>query len=115
MEFPGSRIVLGVLLALASVASFWIAVGWFRQTREMQRTGEARPLMVALPQFMETDIYLEIFRRVTDVSRDGRPPWLQEQLNRVRFTSTITMNYLKVLSVAMLGLMAMAGLIANMR
>src|SRR5258707_4777864 len=111
MEFPGSRIILGVLLVLASVASFWLAVGWFRQTREMQGTGKARPLMVALPQSMVTDIELEIVRRATDLSRGSSAPGMQDQLDRLQFASTIAINYLKVLCVAMLGVTAIVGLI----
>jgi hypothetical protein len=34
MEFPGSHIIFRIVLGLASFIYCWIAVGWFRQTRE---------------------------------------------------------------------------------
>jgi len=42
----------GELRVWASVRSFiccWIAIGWFRQTREMKRTGKVWPLTLPLP------------------------------------------------------------------
>ena len=87
MEFPGSHVIFRVLLGLASLICCWIAVDWFRQTREMRRAGKARPLTLPLPAFLELDIVNEFAR-----SRDRRPPWLQAGMDRVRVASTILNN-----------------------
>jgi hypothetical protein len=83
MEFPGSHIVFRVLLGSASFICCWIAIGWFRQTREMKRTGKVRPLRLPLPAFLEIDIANEFAHRMTERYRDRRPPWLQAGLDRV--------------------------------
>jgi hypothetical protein len=115
MEFPGSHIVFRVLLSLASFICCSIAIGWFRQTREMRRTGKARPLTLPLPAFLELDIVNEFAHRMTERSRDRRPPWLQAGMDRVRVASTILNNYLKTLFVALLGLLAIGLVILDMR
>jgi hypothetical protein len=115
MEFPGSHIVFRVLLGFASYICCWIAVGWFRQTREMRRTGKARPLTLPLPAFLEVDIMNEFTRRMTERSRDRQPPWLQSGMDRVRVASTILNNYLKTIFLALLGLLAIGLVILDMR
>jgi hypothetical protein len=82
MEFPGSHIVFRVLLGSASFICCWMAIGWFRQTREMKRTGKVRPLTLPLPAFLEIDIANEFAHRMTERYRDRRPPWLQAGLDR---------------------------------
>jgi len=115
MEFPGSHIIFRIVLGLASFIYCWIAVGWFRQTREMRRTGKARPLTLPLPAFLELDIANEFAQRMTERSRDRRPPWLQAGMDRVRVASTILNNYLKTLFLALLGLLAIGLVILDMR
>jgi hypothetical protein len=115
MEFPGSHIIFRIVLGLASFIYCWIAVGGFRQTREMRRTGKARPLTVPLPAFLELDIANEFAQWMTERSRDRRPPWLQAGMDRVRVASTILNNYLKTLFLALLGLLAIGLLILDMR
>jgi len=115
MEFPGSHIVFRVLLGLASFICGWIAIGWFRQTREMKRAGKARPLTLPLPAFLELDIVNEFAHRMTERSRDRRPSWLQAGMDRVRVASTILNNYIKTLFLALLGLLAIGFVILDMR
>jgi hypothetical protein len=115
MEFPGSHIVFRILLSLASFVCCWIAIGWFRQTREMRRTGKARSLTLPLPAFLELDIVNEFAHRKTERSRERRPPWLQAGMDRVRVASTILNNYLKTLFLALLGLLAIGLVILDMR
>ena len=115
MEFPGSHIVFRVLLGSASFIWCWIAIGWFRQTREMKRTGKVRPLTLPLPAFLEIDIANEFAHRMTERYRDRRPPWLQAGLDRVRVASTVLNNYLKTLFLALLGLLAIWLVILDMR
>jgi hypothetical protein len=115
MEFSGSHIVFRATLGLASIICGWIAIGWLRQTREMRRTGKARPLSLPLPAFLELDIANEIAHRMTERSRDRRPPWLQAGMDRVRVASTILNNYLKTLFLALLGLLAIGLLILGIR
>ncbi len=115
MEFPGSHIIFRVLLGLASLICCWIAVDWFRQTREMRRAGKARPLTLPLPAFLELDIVNEFAHRMTERSRDRRPPWLQAGMDRVRVASTILNNYLKALFLALLGLLAFGLVILDIR
>ncbi len=115
MEFPGSHIVFRVLLGLASFICCWIAVGWFRQTREMRRTGKARPLTLPLPAFLELDIVNEFAHRMTERSPEGRLPWLQAGMDRVRVASTIMNNYLKTFFLALLGLLAIGLVVLDMR
>jgi hypothetical protein len=115
MEFPGSLIIFRILLGLASIICGWIAIGWFRQTREMKRTGKARPLTLPLPAFLELDIVNEFAHRMTERSRDRRPQWLQAGMDRVRVASIILDNYLKTLFLALLGLLAIGLVILDMR
>jgi hypothetical protein len=115
MEFPRSHIVFRVLLGSASFICCWIAIGWFRQTREMKRTGKVRPLTLPLPAFLEIDIANEFAHRMTERYRDRRPPWLQAGLDRVRVASTVLNNYLKTLFLALLGLLAIWLVILDMR
>jgi hypothetical protein len=115
MEFPGSHIVFRVLLGVASIICGWIAINWFRQTREMRRTGNARPLTLPLPAFLELDIVNQFAHRMTERSQDRRPQWLQAGMDRVRVASTILNNYLKTLFLALLGLLAIGLVILDMR
>jgi hypothetical protein len=115
MEFPVSHIVFRVLLGSTSFICCWIAIGWFRQTREMKRTGKVRPLTLPLPAFLEIDIANEFAHRMTERSRDRRPPWLQAGMDRVRVASTILNNYLKTLFLALLGLLAIGLVILDLR
>jgi hypothetical protein len=118
MEFFGSHIVFRVLLGSASFICCWIAdwlIGWFRQTREMKRTGKVRPLTLPLPAFLEIDIANEFAHRMTERYRDRRPPWLQAGLDRVRVASTVLNSYLKTLFLALLGLLAIWLVILDMR
>jgi hypothetical protein len=115
MEFPGFHIVFRVLLGLASFVCCWIAIGWFRQTREMRRTGKVRPLALPLPAFLEIDIMNEGAHRMTERARARRPPWLQAGMDRVRVASTILNNYLKSLFLALFGLLALGLVILDMR
>jgi hypothetical protein len=84
MEFPGSHIVFRVLLGSASFICCWIAIGWFRQTREMKRTGKVRPLTLPLPAFLEIDIANEFAHRMTETAgRHGcRRAWIASELLR---------------------------------
>jgi hypothetical protein len=114
MGFPGSHIVFRVLLGLASFICCWLAIGWFRQTREMKRTGKVRRLTLPLPAFLEIDIANEFAHRMMERPRD-RPPWLQAGMDRVRVASTILNNYLKTLFLALLGLLAIGLVILDIR
>ena len=42
---------------------------------------------------------------MTERSRDGRPPWLQASIDRVRVASTILNYYVKAFFLALLGLL----------
>jgi len=115
MEFSGIHIIFRVLLGLASCICFSIAVGWFRQTREVRRTDKARPLKLPLPAFLELDILNEFAYWITERSRDRRPPWLQAGMDHVRVASVILNNYLKTLFLSLLGLLAIRLVILDMR
>jgi hypothetical protein len=92
MEFPHSRIVWQVLLVLASLMCFFTAISWIRATYAMYKSGEARPLLLPFPIFMMMDIYTAAMRRI---SQNRLPPNMEMGLEKIRFESTITNNYLK--------------------
>ena len=55
----------------------------------------------------------EFAQRMTERSRDRRPPWLQA--DRVKVASIILNNYLKTVFLALLGLLAIGLVILDMR
>jgi hypothetical protein len=92
MEFPYVRIVWQTLLGLSSLVCFVTAISWIRATYAMYKSGEARPLLLPFPIFMMMDIFSVLRRRV---SQNRLPPHLELGLEKMRFESTVTNNYLK--------------------
>jgi len=58
----------------------------------MYKSGEARPLLLPFPIFMMMDIYTVLMRRI---NQNRLPPNMELGLEKMRFESTITNNYLK--------------------
>ena len=92
MEFPHYRIVWQILLGLASLVCFATAISWIRANYAMYKSGEARPLLLPFPIFMMMDIYTVLMRRI---NQNRLPPNMELGLEKMRFESTITNNYLK--------------------
>jgi hypothetical protein len=63
----------------------------------------------------ELDVVNEFAQRMTERSRDRRPPWLQAGMDRVKVASIILNNYLKTVFLALLGLLAIGLVILDMR
>lgn len=92
MEFPYIRTVWQILLGLSSLVCFVTAISWIRATYAMYKAGEARPLLLPFPIFIMMDIFAVLRRRI---SEDRLPPNMELGLEKMRFESTITNNYLK--------------------
>ena len=58
----------------------------------MYKSGEARRLLLPFPMVMMMDIYTVLMRRI---SQNRLPPNMELGLEKIRFESTITNNYLK--------------------
>ena len=67
--------------------------------------------MVALGNTMEADVWLAIAHRAIENSRGAFTPEQQEILDRMQSGSITIMNYVKVLTVAMFGMLAFFALI----
>jgi hypothetical protein len=94
MEFPHYRIVWQIFLGLASLVCFVTAISWIRVTYAMYKSGEARPLLLPFPIVMMMDIYTVLLRRT---NQNRLPPNMELGLEKMRFESTITNNYLKAI------------------
>jgi len=103
MEFLHGRILWQILLSAAGVMCLATAVSWFRMTYKMYKTGEARPLLLPFPIFMMMDIYTVLIRRL---NQNRLPPNLELGLEKMRFESTITNNYLKAFMLLIFGFIA---------
>jgi hypothetical protein len=92
MEFLHARILWQILLSAAGVVCLATAVSWFRVTYKMYKAREAHPLLLPFPIFVVTDIYTVLMRRL---NQNRLPSNLELGLEKIRFESTITNNYLK--------------------
>jgi hypothetical protein len=92
MEFPHYLIVWQILLGLASLVCFVTAISWIRANFAMYKSGEARPLLLPFPIFMMMDIFTVWMRRI---NQNRLPLNMELGLEKIRFESTITNNYLK--------------------
>jgi hypothetical protein len=102
------HVALRIILGIASLWCFLMAVTWLRATKEMQRTGNARRLPFPFPtDFMWLDLMLMAIRRNPRV-----PPALQEKYERIEFVTIINGNLLRALWLllfALLGALFAAG------
>jgi hypothetical protein len=104
MEFLRSRILWQILLSVAGAVCLVTAVSWFRATYKMYKAGEARPLLLPFPAFMMMDISTLITR----INQNRLPPDMEWRLEKMRFESIITGNYLKAVMVLLFGTIAAA-------
>jgi hypothetical protein len=102
MEFLHNRILWQILLSVACLVCLVTAVGWFRATYRMYKAGEARPLLLPFPVFMMMDISTLIMR----MNQNRLPPEMGWRLEKMRFESIITGNYVKAAMLLLFGLMA---------
>jgi hypothetical protein len=102
------QVILRILAGIASLWCFVMAITWFRATKEMQRTGNARRLPFPFPtDFMWLDMVMMAIRRNPRI-----PPELQEKYERMEFVSIINGNLLRAFSLlifALLGLLFAIG------
>ena len=102
------HVALRIIVGIASLWCFLMAVTWYRATKEMQRTGNARRLPFPFPtDFMWLDLMLMAIRRNPRV-----PPALQEKYERIEFVTIINGNLLRafwLLLFALLGALFAAG------
>jgi len=100
MDSPLS-FALRIIVGIASLWCFVMAVTWYRATREMQRTGNVRRLPFPFPaDFMWLDLILMAIRRNPRV-----PPALQEQYERIEFVTIINGNLLRALWLVLFALL----------
>jgi hypothetical protein len=78
------------------------AVSWFRATYAMYRSGNARPLPLPFPVFMIMDISTVLMRR----SQNRLPPNMESGLEKIRFESIISGNYMQAFILLMFSLIA---------
>ncbi|MGA2191319.1 MAG: hypothetical protein ABSH33_22620 [Steroidobacteraceae bacterium] len=91
MDFPLIHVALRIIVGIASLWCLVMAVTWYRATKEMQRTGNARRLPFPFPaDFMWLDLMLMAIRRNPRV-----PPALQEKYERIEFVTIINGNLLR--------------------
>jgi NO-binding membrane sensor protein with MHYT domain len=92
MEFMRGQVIWQGLLGVASLVCFATAISWIRLTYAMYKSGEARPLLLPFPIFMMMDISM-MWRRL--MSRNRFPTDMEERIEKMRFESIITSNYVK--------------------
>lgn len=102
MEFLHSRILWQILLSVAGLVCLVTAISWFRATYTMYKSGEARPLLLPFPLFMMMDISNLIMR----MNQSRFPSDLESRLEKMRFESIITGNYLKAFILLMFSAIA---------
>jgi hypothetical protein len=68
----------------------------------MYKSGQARPLPLPLPVFMMTDISTVLMRRI----QKRLPPNMESGLEKIRFESIISGNYVKAFVLVMFSLIA---------
>jgi hypothetical protein len=91
MDSPLFHVALRIIVGIASLWCFLMAVTWYRATKEMQRAGIARRLPFPFPtDFMWFDLMLMATRRNPRV-----PPALQEKYERIEFVTIINGNLLR--------------------
>ena len=109
MDFP-FHVALRIVVGVASLWCFVMALTWYRATREMQRTGNARRLPFPFPfptDFMWLDLMLMAIRRNPRV-----PPALQERYESIEFVTIVNGNLLRafwLLLFALFGALFAAG------
>jgi len=69
----------------------------------MYKAGEARPLLLPFPAFMMLDISTVLTRMI---NRNRLPPNMEAGLEKIRFESIITGNYVKAFMLLMFSLIA---------
>ena len=108
MDSPLFHVALRIIVGIASLWCFLMAVTWYRATKEMQRTGNARRLPFPFPaDFVWLDLMLMAIRRNPRV-----PPALQEKYERIEFVTIINGNPLRafwLLLFALLGALFATG------
>jgi hypothetical protein len=102
MEFLHNRVLWQVLLSIAGLVCLVTSVSWFRATYNMYKAGEARPLLLPFPAFMMMDISTLIMR----INQNRLPPDMEWRLEKMRFESIITGNYLKAVMLLLFALVA---------
>jgi hypothetical protein len=106
MDSPLFHAALRIIVGIASLWCFVMAVTWYRATKEMQMHGNARRLPFPA-DFMWLDLMLMSIRRNPRV-----PPALQEKYERIEFVTIINGNLLRafwLLLFALLGALFAAG------
>jgi hypothetical protein len=104
MMQPFAHGLLRVGVEIAAIVCFWLGFVWIRDTYRMNRSGEARRLVLPFPALLWQDIVQQMLTAIT--RRNGmRSPWA-EGLERVRFKSIIVNNYLKAVMILIFGLIA---------
>lgn len=98
-----SRILWQLLLGIASLVCFVTAVSWIRATYLMYKSGEARPLPLPFPLFVMLDISTAFMRMI---NRNHFPPHIESRLEKMRFESIISGNYVKAFMLLMFGFVA---------
>ena len=69
----------------------------------MYKTGEARPLLLPLPAFMMLDISTALMRMI---NRNRSPPNMEPGLEKMRFESIVSGNYVKAFVLLLFSLIA---------
>ena len=103
MEFTHSRILWQILLSAAGLVCFATAINWIRATYRMYKAGEARPLLLPFPAFMVLDISMAVTRMI---NRNRLPSSMNSGLEKIRFESIISMNYVKAFMLLTFSLIA---------
>jgi hypothetical protein len=106
MDSPLFHAALRIIVGIASLWCLVMAVAWYRATKEMQRTGNARRLPFPA-DFMWLDLMLMAIRRNPRV-----PPALQEKYERIELVAIINGNLLRafwLILFALLGALFAAG------
>src|ERR1700744_325464 len=102
MEFLHSRILWQVVLSFAGLVCLATAVSWFRATYAMYKSGKAHPLPLPFPVFMMMDISTHLMRGI----QNRLPPNMESGLEKIRFESIISGNYIKAFILLMFSFIA---------
>ena len=103
MEFTHSRFLWQILLSVAGLVCFVTAISWIRATYKIYKAGEARPLLLPFPAFMVLDISMAVTRMI---NRNGLPSSMNAGLEKVRFESIMSGNYVKAFMLLIFSLIA---------
>ncbi len=91
MDSPLLHVALRIIVGIASLWCLLMAITWYRATKEMQRTGNARRLPFPFPaDIVWLDLMLMAIRRNPRI-----PPALKEKYERIEFVTIINGNLLR--------------------